>query len=40
MIEDLMHKPFKKKSENYKKFRLCKDEDYQRLGVTNYVANV
>ena len=35
-----MRKPFDKKSENYKKFRLCKDEDYKRLGVTNYIANV
>ena len=39
MIQDLMYKPFKK-NENYKKFRLCKDEDYQRLGVRNFVANV
>jgi hypothetical protein len=35
-----MSKPFKKSFENFKKFRLCKNEDYERLGVKNYVEDI
>ena len=38
--EDLMQKPFYKSYQNFKKFRLCKDEDYFRVGLNNYVEDV
>ena len=35
-----MEKPFKYTNDNYKKFRLCKKEDYFRVGSNNYVQDV
>ena len=35
-----MTKPFKSSFENYKKFRLCQNQDYERLEVKNYVEDI
>jgi len=39
-IEDLMMKPFNKTEANHKKFRVCNDQDYLRIGVDNYLDDV
>ena len=39
-VEDLMKRPFKKTESRFKSFRLCTNQDYERIGVTNYVEGV
>ena len=39
-VEDLTKSPFAKTKKFYKKFRLCKNEDYERYGQKGYVDTV
>ena len=38
--EDLTSSPFKIKSQNYKKFRLCSNKDYQRISQNDYIDQI
>lgn len=35
-----MKRPFNRTENRFKKFRLCKNEDYERIGVKNYVEGI
>ena len=35
-----MQKPFKKTESKFKKFRLCTNKDYERIGVKNYIEDI